>query len=734
MDKNIICYGKARFTVLTENLIRVEYDESSKFEDELTQIVVNRHFEQKVKFEVFDKKGSLEIVTSAIHLYYTGGEFSANSLFADMKFNFSNYANRWYFGQKIEGNLGGTARTLDEVDGSCELDEGIMSRNGFAILEDDSFVMSGEDVARQKQNQIDLYLFAYGRDYRKALRDFYQLTGSTPLLPRYALGNWWSRYHQYSEKTYLDLMDKFQSHQVPLAVAVIDMDWHLVDDVPAHYGSGWTGYTWNKKLFPDSRHFLEELHERGLKTALNVHPADGIRAFEEFYPAVAKVLDLNTRLEEPAAFDFDNPKFRKAYFEEVHHCLEDEGVDFWWLDWQQGTVSKSGVDPLWQLNHYHYRDIQRKGRNDIILSRYAGPGSHRTPIGFSGDTVISWASLDFQPYFTSTATNIGYTWWSHDIGGHMHGQKDEELSLRWLQLGVFSPINRLHSSNSAFTSKEPWHFGLETEKIMEGFLRLRHALIPYLYSANIRTTREGRALVEPLYYEYPLADQAYSHKNQYLFGSELMVSAITKKSDALLNMSSVSTWFPEGMWFDFFTGQAYEGGGELKIFREKGQYPVFARAGSIIPLDKNPLAKEEIPSEIVWHIFPGDSGEYELLEESNQTVVKVDENDILVLIEKEVTNRLHTIVYAGREIVKGQHGNFEIDLNLFSKDFDWSETNEIFRRLDLAEIEYDEKDFILKRLNEIVSFAQRVSFVQTLENQELRAALFECIYSGNSHL
>ena len=91
--------------------------------------------------------------------------------------------------------------------------------------------------------------------------------------------------------------------------------------------------------------------------------------------------------------------------------------------------------------------------------RYAGPGSHRYPVGFSGDTITTWASLDFQPEFTATAANIGYGWWSHDIGGHMGGIKDDELATRWVQLGVFSPINRLHSVLSPFTSKEPWQFG-----------------------------------------------------------------------------------------------------------------------------------------------------------------------------------------------------------------------------------------------------------------------------------
>lgn len=128
----------------------------------------------------------------------------------------------------------------------------------------------------------------------------------------------------------------------------------------------------------------------------------------------------------------------------------------------------------------------------LILSRYAGPGSHRYPVGFSGDTVVSWESLKFQPYFTSTASNIGYGWWSHDIGGHMLGVRDEELEARWYQLGVFSPINRLHSSLSPFVGKEPWNFQQPVRDIMRDALILRHRLIPYLHTMNWRAATKGR--------------------------------------------------------------------------------------------------------------------------------------------------------------------------------------------------------------------------------------------------
>ena len=354
-------------------------------------------------------------------------------------------------------------------------------------------------IAPRHSGNFDVYVFAFGRDYKRALRTFYRLAGPTPLLPRFALGNWWSRYHPYSASEYLQLLDRFAAAYVPLSVAVLDMGWHLVDIDPK-YGSGWTGYTWNRELFPDPPAFLRELHEPGLAVSLNVHPAEGVHAHEHAYPAIAKRLGIDPASELPVSFDPTDPDFLQAYFGELHHPLEDQGVDFWWLDWQQGAVTRvPGLDPLWLLNHFHFLDSGRRGRRPLTFSRYAGVGSHRYPIGFSGDTVISWASLDFQPYFTATASNVGFGWWSHDIGGHFFGSKDDELATRWVQFGVFSPIMRLHSSFSPFNTKEPWRFGEQAKRIMERFLRLRYQLVPYLYTMNRRAHADGQPLVLPMY-------------------------------------------------------------------------------------------------------------------------------------------------------------------------------------------------------------------------------------------
>ena len=200
-------------------------------------------------------------------------------------------------------------------------------------------------------------------------------------------------------------------------------------------------------------------------------------------------------------FDLTDPKFLDAYFKVVHRPYENDGVDFWWIDWQQGKKSSAkGLDPLWLLNHYHFLDINRDGNNGIVLSRYAKLGSHRYPLGFSGDCITAWSSLKFQPHMTATASNVGYTWWSHDIGGHQFGNGDDEIYLRWLQWGVFSPINRLHSSRGTFYGKEPWLHRRDVEEYATEIMRFRHRMLPYLYTANVLTAKKGEPLISPMYY------------------------------------------------------------------------------------------------------------------------------------------------------------------------------------------------------------------------------------------
>lgn len=621
-SKGIISGEKYRFTVLTSQMIRLEYNENGKFEDRSTQTVIDRNFSVP-EFKVIEKQDSLEIITEAIHLTYDKKKFSKNGLTIKVRGNISAYHSIWHYGEEIY-DLRGTARTLDGANGEVMLERGLLSRNGFSIIDDSKSLILKENgwVEPRERDVIDMYFLGYGRNYLACLKDFFKLCGETPMLPRYALGNWWSRYFKYTEEDYKELINRFEKENIPFSVAVIDMDWHLVNIDPK-YGSGWTGYTWNKELFPDPKEFMNWLHEKNLKITLNVHPADGVKGHEEMYIEMAKELDVNYIDEDEIHFDISDPKFLDAYFRYLHHPNERDGVDFWWIDWQQGSNSKiEGLDPLWMLNHYHFLDSKREGKRPLTFSRYAGVGSHRYPVGFSGDTIISWESLDFQPYFTANASNIGYGWWSHDIGGHMCGTKDDEMATRWLQLGVFSPIMRLHSSASIFNSKEPWRYNNIVREIMNEFLRLRHGLIPYLYTMNKRFNKEGIPVVHPMYYNHPENHEAYEVRNQYYFGSELIICPITKPMNKYLNRSKVKAWLPEGIYIDMLNGMIYEGNRNIDLYRGISEIPVLAKAGAIVPMEQIDRCRNgsDNPKYMEIKIFAGDNGKFKLYEDDGSTL------------------------------------------------------------------------------------------------------------------
>ena len=624
----VIQLGNARITVLTPALLRLEYAPDGAFEDRASQVVLHRDLRpgaEPVDVEVTRRGDGLDLDTDALHLSYAGGPFAPTSLSVQVKGGVSSYHSVWRYGEPVEGNLLGTARTLDNVDGACPLEPGILSRHGVTVLDDSASLLLTDDgwLAPRVPGRVDVYVFAHGRDYRSALRDFYAITGAPPVLPRFALGNWWSRYHRYTADDYEALMDAFAAQRVPFSVAVLDMDWHQVDIDPA-LGSGWTGYSWNRELFPDPRGFLRRLRRRGLAVTLNVHPADGIRAHEDRYAALCRALGLDPTTQNPVRFDPSDPDFLVAYLEHVHHPLEAEGVDFWWLDWQSGAFSRlAGLDPLWILNHLHFLDSgradSRLGR-PLTFSRYSGPGSHRYPVGFSGDTVVSWDSLAFQPQFTATASNIGYGWWSHDIGGHMFGAKDDELATRWVQLGCFSPILRLHSTNDDFNSKEPWRFGREARRVMGDYLRLRHRLVPYLHTMN-RRAHAGEPLVRPMYHDHPWDDGAYDVPRQFAFGSQLVVAPITARADRELGLAAVDTWLPPGQWHDLLTGLSYAagpGGRRVRMFRTLDDLPALARRGAILPLagtSDDEAVGVDNPVHLQVCVVAGGSGEFELAED-----------------------------------------------------------------------------------------------------------------------
>lgn len=616
-EEAVVQIDNLKITVLTAGLLRLEIDPEQKFDDRATQLVWKRELAVP-EFSLQKDEQQVIIETDKLRLEYSrdGRTLSADNLKIIIKDN----NEEWYYGKEDDENLKGTHRTLDGIDGAVELEEGLLSKSGWTLIEDtESLVFNdtGWLEARNKHKEYqDLYFLAYGDDYQKALKDFSSITGEIPLLPRWALGNWWSRYWEYSDQELKELMLEFEEREIPLSVCIVDMDWHQVEN---EYTSGWTGYSWNKNLFPEPKEFTDWLHQKGLKTALNLHPADGVHPHEDFYAEMAEYMGIDSENKKAIKFDLSDLNFISGYFEILHNQLEEQdGIDFWWLDWQQGTESGlKGVDPLWGLNHLHFQDLGRNNdKRKFIFSRWGGLGSHRYPIGFSGDTVVSWDSLKFQPYFTATASNVLYGWWSHDIGGHCMGTEDKELYTRWLQFGVFSPIMRLHSTKDPYLDRRPWGHGAEVEKIAKKYMQLRHQLIPYLYTHSYQAKETALSLIRPIYYEEKV-EPAYSLPDQYYFGSELLAAPFLEAADQLTNLSRQTVWLPEGEWFDYFSGEYYQGAEWYNIYGDLSDFPLFAKAGAIIPLAaETDFGDASNPDVLEVDIFPGADNQFSLYEDN----------------------------------------------------------------------------------------------------------------------
>ncbi|NLV54020.1 MAG: DUF5110 domain-containing protein [Acidimicrobiales bacterium] len=668
--------GRYRVTVLEPRLLRVEYAEDAAFEDRPTLAVVNRRF-PPARFAartegrgVVVDTGSVVLTVADVDAAPTGRTLTARVAVPGGR------PARWRYGQASRRNLGATVRTLDDWNGRCtarlvgfdpvegflreweeqDLGEGLLSRDGWVVVDDSGTVVLDPDaggsaaggrpwpVARPAGERVDLYLFGFGTDHRAALAAGSRLLGPQPLPPRYAFGYWYSRYFPYTDGELLELADRLDEHGIPTDVLVVDMDWHRL---------GWTGYSWDRDLFPDPTATLAELHRRGLRVGLNLHPADGVAPHEDAFAAVCEAMGLDPAATDRVPFDPTDPRFVDAYLRLLHHPEEDRGVDLWWLDWQQGTESAlPGLDPLGWLNHLHWDDQVRRRprRRPLLFSRWDGLGAGRRPVGFSGDTWATWESLAFQPEMTATAANVLYGYWSHDIGGHYQGAYDPELFVRWVQFGVHSPVLRTHGTLGLVEERRVWQYPDPYRTAMIDAIRHRYEMVPYLYGECRRGVDSGLSLVRPMYHEHPDQPDAYRAPGQYHLGADLVVApVVTPRDDDA--MAEVRVWLPPGEWFDTAHGAriAADGGRGRWVRRRYllDEVPVFARAGAVVPgqgrVDR--LDAACWPS-LVLTAHPGGDGHHDLYEDDGESTDYLDGGSVTVPVD-------HVERAASRRVVLG---------------------------------------------------------------------------------
>lgn len=618
---NVIRGEHYRISVLTERLIRLEYNSSGVFYDNETQLVQFRNF-PKVQFEVNQDNRFLVIKTKYFALSYTkersfdGGKLMPTN---NLKVDLVGTDRTWYYHHPEVKNYKGNFISLDGSDTDAKARNGLYSVDGFASIDDSDNGIYDENhkLINRDSKSIDIYLFMYNNDFELALKDYFMLTGKPKMIPRYALGNWWSRDLDYTTQDIQDLVTHFEKIEIPLSVLVLDDSWHVnkFQDGSKLY----TGYTFNKSLIPNPGELIQYLHSKNIHIGLQFNPTQGIYPHEEHYQDIANYFQITEN--KIISFDPLNPILLDAINKFMLSPLANLGVDFMWNDIRTDQTNSNG---LWLVNQSLSRLFGiTLGRNGLIAT-------HRYPITYAGSTLVGWETLIKTPTVYEQASNIGVNWISMDVAGNYGGVEEEELYIRSIELATFSPILRFHAPRGRYYRKEPWRWNARTLEVIDNYLSLRHRLIPYLYSKAYYYHKNGDLVLKPLYYNYPWVFDDSNFKNEYYLG-DMLISPILTKKDLLINRTIHKFFIPDGIWYDFKTGKKFPGKKEYISFFRDEDYPVFVRRGAIVPLSNNNGNFTGNPDLLEVHVFPGESNTFNLYEdlnndESNHLITQFDYN------------------------------------------------------------------------------------------------------------
>ena len=543
--------------------------------------------------------------------------------------------------------LGGYRRGLDGQNGEVLTTPGLLYQDGWSLLDD-----SGSAIFNSATHQVsqrpatggkpyqDGYLFGYGQNYQQGLKDLATLTGPSELLPRWAYGVWYSEYYNHTAADYENtILPAFRSQGVPLDVLVTDTDFKAV--------STWDGWETDPSKFPDPNAYFAWAHSQGLHTTLNIHPS--VQQSDPQYPAALAAAGgtLPSCGSGQYCFDWGNPAQLSAYLG-LHQQIQSQGNDFWWLDWccDSSTSSLAGVTPdSWINQNYAWDTDSTVGRGFAFSRAYSslnaggysgsvglatGPwADKRTTVHFTGDTTSTFATLAMEVGYTpgeSAATGLSAV--SHDIGGFNNAgdqstgaepgstKLPDDLYARWVQLGTFQPVDRLHGNHS---DRLPWQYGTAAKASAEKFLNLRENLVPYTYTLAHQAATTGVPVARATYLQYPDQQDAYAFDgSEYFYGPDVLVAPVTTSGDS----ATTQVWFPAGSsWTDCFTGETYQGGTVQSVATNLDTMPVFIKSGGIMATrtgnvtndDQNPLTNATLT------VAEGTPGSFSLYEDNGTT-------------------------------------------------------------------------------------------------------------------
>lgn len=628
--------NKYRITILSDVLIRLEYSETGKFNDYPTIFALNRRFSNKPILTVKQDEKYINITNDYFILEYNKEKpYIASKLVPDsnLRITLKGTDKLWYFNNPEVKNLKGSTYSFDKS--NFTLSKGLYNLDGFVSIDDSMspvFISDGT-VKKNPSDGLDVYVFIYKNDFQKALDSYFELTGKPSFLPRYALGTCWNKNEEYNEEDLLNIIDNFNKIDIPLTSIILGDKWNLNKE-----GNTLSNYKFDNEKYKDINSTLDSIHNKNVFLGLSINTKNGITPCDNGYQTLKS--KLNITKDGIIPINVYNTTILETFLNET---LSNLNVDFIKID----DITEDKVKSF-MLMHYVYKNLSKTmNRRGLILSRNSGISSHRYPTLYSGNTKVSWKTLKYLPYFNITSSNIGLSYWSHDIGGYEGGVEDSELYTRYVQFGTYSPIFRFSSKEGRYYKREPWKWDIFTESIVRDYIRIRHRLIPYIYSEMYKYSKDGINLIKPLYLDYEKILDEPLYKNEYHFGKELFVCPITEPKDKVMNRVVHRIYLPEGTWYDFKTGKKFPGGKRYVTFYKDEDYPVYARSGAIVPmavLDENNLNSVKPPKKMEIQVFPGVSNNYNLYEDDGVTNLYKEGYYIITNIDYNYRKNNYTLI------------------------------------------------------------------------------------------
>lgn len=592
--ESCIIGNKYRITILTPRLARLEYTPSGKFIDDPTALVINRTF-PKTPYGITESETLIQIDTGIFTITYVKDkDFKAGNFGSNLKAVINNTTIEWQMNSPQVKNLRGINYSIDSIKDKIILDTGLYSLDGYAVVKDNTPVLTENDIfIPREEGSKDIYLFMYNKDFDGCLNDYFTLTGYPNLIPRYALGAWWYKNDNYTSKDIISLVDRFNKDNIPISIFLL--------------GDSWRG---NNNYIPsiDLKNVSNYLTQKNIKLGVTINPKLEITKGTNEYNLISNY----TNEEKFKFIPLSNEKLG-IYLNMFINNLEMQGVELYSIDYNNPNDK---ID-LWKFAHYHHGKIETRGKRGLSLTRNHGIAVHRYPIIWSGKTLVNWTTLNLLPRYNLQGYNVGVSFIAHPIGGYHNGIEEAELYLRYIQFACFSPIFLLASEGGKYYKREPWKWNPIIENDIIYFMNLRYKLIPYIYTESYNYHKTGKGIVKPFYYDYPKILDDVQYKNQYFFGQNLFVSPITNKKNIVIDRVMKKVFVPDGIWFNLLDGKQYNGTKYYTNFYRDEDYPVFVKAGSIIPMSYN--IKEDIPSTLELNIYPLSDGTYNLYEDDGIT-------------------------------------------------------------------------------------------------------------------